>query len=258
MGHNLKSIVYIPRDILKPFVSSISVVESDVEAEYNVLPGTGLVMGFQYSGSISSVKPDGNSTLASAGVSGLSDRYRTFRSGKGTGSVLVYFRAAGAAPFFSVPLHELFRESVSLDNFVMRAELLCLQEQLCEAKSDRQRVVVVEQFLVNRLTATPPDVLVLAALEAIHKVKGNIRIAMLARQLHTSQSPLEKRFRKVVGTSPKKYASIVRLKSVLEAGRSTSSFTALGYDAGFYDQAHFIKEFRSFTGQSPEQFFSSP
>jgi len=254
----LKNVVYIPRDILKPFVSSIAVVESDNEGEYSVLPGTGLVMGFQYSGSISSVKPEGHSALAAAGVSGLSDRYRVFRSGKGTGSVLVYFRAAGAAPFFSVPLHELFRESVSLDNFVMRAELLCLQEQLCEAKSDRQCVAVVEQFLTNRLTATPPDALVLAALEAIHKVKGNVRIAMLAKQLHTSQSPLEKRFRKVVGTSPKKYASIVRLKNVLHIGRNASSLTELGYDAGFYDQAHFIKEFRSFTGQSPAQFFSNP
>lgn len=254
----MKNIVYIPRDILKPFISSIAIIESDEGAEYRVLPDTGLVMGFQYSGSISSIQPHGHSLLASAGISGLSDQRRVFRNDKGTGSVLVYFRAGGASSFFREPLHELFRESVSLDNLVVRAELLCLQEQLYEARSDRQRVNGVEQFLANRLTATPPDALALAALEAIHKVKGNIRIAMLAKQLHTSQSPLEKRFRKVVGTSPKKYASIVRLKNVLHIGRNRSSLTALGYEAGFYDQAHFIKEFRSFTGQSPEQFFAWP
>ena len=231
-------------------------MESDDEAEYSVLPGAGLVMGFQYSGRISSIHPDGQQLLAAAGISGMSDRYRIFRNNTCTRSVLVYFRAAGASPFFSVPLHELFRESMSLDNFVARAELLCLQERLYKAGSDRQRVNIVEQFLVNRLSTTSPDALVLTALDTIHKAKGNIRIAILAKQLHTSQSPLEKRFRKVVGTSPKKYACIVRLKHVLEIGKGKASLTEVGYEAGFYDQAHFIKEFRDFTGESPEQFFA--
>lgn len=253
----MKNIVYIPRDILKPFVSSIAIVESDEGAEYSVLPGTGLVMGFQYSGSISTIQSNGHSLLASAGISGLSDQRSIFRNAAGTGSVLVYFRAGGASPFFREPLHALFRESVSLDNFVVRAELLCLQEQLCEARSDRQRVNAVEQFLVNRLSTTPPDALVLAALDTIHKTKGNIRIAMLAKQLHTSQSPLEKRFRKAVGTSPKKYASIVRLNNVLQLGKRDASLTDIAYEAGFYDQAHFIKEFRTSTGESPEQFFKA-
>jgi AraC-like DNA-binding protein len=233
-------------------------VEIDEASEYRVMPDTGLVMGFQYTGGISSIAPGGHYPLSHAGISGLSDQHRLFRNDRGTGSVLVYFRVGGASSFFSTPLHELFRESVPLDNFVVRAELLCLQEQLCEARSDRQRVNAVEQFLIKRLTPTLPDQLVLAALDIIHKVKGNVRIAMLAKQLHTSQSPLEKRFRKVVGTSPKKYASIVRLKNVLHIGMNRSSLTQLGYEAGFYDQAHFIKEFRSFTGQSPEQFFAGP
>jgi AraC-like DNA-binding protein len=90
----------------------------------------------------------------------------------------------------------------------------------------------------------------------IYKSKGNIRITELAKQLHISQSPLEKRFRQAVGASPKKFASVVRLKNAIKEYSPQNSLTDLGYEAGFYDQAHFIKEFKSFTGETPEIFFS--
>lgn len=139
---------------------------------------------------------------------------------------------------------------------MLRSELLCLEEQLTEAKTDIQRITVVEHFLINRMTNTEPDKLVLAALALIHKNKGNIRIKELTEQLFISQSPLEKRFRQAVGASPKKFASIVRLKNVIQHYDSANSLAALGYETGFYDQAHFIKEFKVFTGETPEKFFS--
>src|SRR6185312_15705081 len=150
----------------------------------------------------------------------------------------------------------LFRESVSLDNFMLRSELLCLEEQLAEARTDTQRIASVEHFLISRMTNTEPDKLVLAALALIHRSKGNIRIKELTEQLFISQSPLEKRFRQVVGASPKKFASIVRLKNVIQQYDTVNSLTELGYENGFYDQAHFIKEFKAFTGDTPEKFFS--
>lgn len=192
--------------------------------------------------------------LDSAGVSGLADHYKVFKNTADTGTLLVYFKEAGAAHFFRHPLHELFRESVSLDNFMLRSELLLLEEQLHEAKTDPAKIHVIERFLISRLNPAEPDKLVITALEQIHKSKGNIRIAELARLLHTSQSPLEKRFRQAVGASPKKFSSIVRLKHAVQAYRPGNSLTALGYEAGFYDQAHFISAFKIFTGETPELF----
>jgi methylphosphotriester-DNA--protein-cysteine methyltransferase len=107
------------------------------------------------------------------------------------------------------------------------------------------------------MTTGKPDEMVFAALELIHKSKGNIRIRGLMQQLHISQSPLEKRFRKAAGASPKKFASIVRLRHAIQNYNGSGSFTELGYESGFYDQAHFIKEFKTFTGETPEIFFSS-
>lgn len=252
----MKFETYIPCDVLKPFVKSFVVQETREENIYRVLPDTGLVIGFQYKGRLSRLLNETETSLSIAGISGLADHSRTFKNSPDIGTVLIFFKEAGAAAFFRQPLHELFRESVSLDNFMLRSELLCLEEQLAEARTDALRIAAVEHFLIGRMTNTEPDKLVLAALALIHKSKGNIRIKELIEQLHISQSPLEKRFRQAVGTSPKKFASIVRFKNAIQHYGSVNSLTALGYETGFYDQAHFIKEFKTFTGDTPEKFFS--
>ncbi len=246
---------YIPCDTLKPFIRTFIVQESAEASTYKVLPDTGVAIGFQYKGRLSRLDDGAESPLSISGISGLSDHSRTFRNSPDIGTILVLFKEAGAAPFFQQPIHELFRESVSLDNFMLRSELLSLEEQLAEATEDVKRISAVEQFLINRMSTAEPDKLVLAALAIIHKARGDIRIKDLIEQLHVSQSPLEKRFRQAVGTSPKKYASIVRMKNVIKQYSPANSLTDLAYEGGFYDQAHFIKEFKIFTGDTPGKFF---
>jgi len=252
----MKNLTFLPCDILKPFIKSFVISEVEKESTYEVLPDTGLVIGFQFKGRLHKIENNKSASLAVSGITGLTDHSSTFRNSDNIGTVLVFFREGGASQFFRQPLHELFRESVSLDNFMLRSELLFLEEELAEAKSDDKRISAVERFLIARMKNTEPDKLVLAALALIHKSKGNIWISELMDQLHISQSPLEKRFRQAVGTSPKKFASIVRFKYVVTGYNPRSSLTELGYEAGFYDQAHFIKEFKTFTGETPEKFFS--
>lgn len=252
----MKFITYIPQAVLQPYISSFIVSESADARTYRVLPGTGPVIGFQYRGRLAQVTGVGSSLLDVSGITGLYNTARTFTNTAGTGSVLVYFKEAGASAFFKQPLHELFNESVSLDNFMLRSELLIVEEQLQEAQTDEERIKVVESFLLARLQPVAADELVAAAVALIHKSKGDIRIKDLALQLHTSQSPLEKRFRSRVGASPKKFASIIRMKHAIQQYTPGASLTGLGYEAGFYDQSHFIREFKLFTGQSPESFFS--
>jgi AraC-like DNA-binding protein len=246
---------HLPCDALKPYVRSFVISEAENESTYKILPDTGLVIGFQYKGSLYHVKDHEAAGLAASGVSGLSDRSRTFRNSANIGTVLVFFREGGASPFFRQPLHELFRESISLDNFILRSELLTLEDQLVESRTDAARIAHVEAFLINRMKYKQADKLVIAALALIHKSKGTIRVSELMEELHVSQSPLEKRFRAAVGTSPKKFAAIVRFKNLIRDRTPGSSLVELAYEAGFYDQSHFIKEFKNFTGDTPESYF---
>lgn len=79
----------------------------------------------------------------------------------------------------------------------------------------------------------------------------------LAADLCTNVNSLEKRFRAQIGVSPKQYASIFRLKSVINSYRTETDLTAISYKAGFFDQSHFIKDFKAFTGEKPLNFFKS-
>ncbi len=246
---------YIPCDILKPYIRILAISESEMASQYKVLPGTELVIGFQYKGQLAYSTEGKKFPLASSGLTGLMDQFRVFSHDAEIGSVLVFFKEGAAASFFREPIHELFRESVSLDQFMLRSELLILEERLQASKTDPEKINRVEEFLISKMNSTLPDLLVVSAISMIYKSRGNIRIKEMLTELHISQSALEKRFRQVVGASPKKFASIVRFKYTIHSHDRNKSLTDLGYEAGFYDQAHFIKEFKQFTGDTPESFF---
>lgn len=248
---------FIPSDALKPYVERFIISETAAESVYKVLPKTGIVMGFQFKGKLYQLNNGRDIELSRSGVTGLNDTYKVFKNSPGIGTVLVFFKDGGAPVFFREPIHELFQSSVSLDNFLLRSELLLFEEQLSEGANHLDKIKIVENFLLSRMKAVEPDMIVVKALDLIYQSKGSLRITELSQQLNISQSPLEKRFRQVVGASPKKFASIVRFKNILRNSNSSPSLTALGYDAGFYDQSHFIKEFKRFTGDSPEEFFRS-
>lgn len=253
----MKTSRYPPQDALKPYVECFIISETPDESVYKVLPGTGLVLGFQFSGKLYQLLDEKDVGLSRSGITGINDTYRLFKNVSNTGTVLVCFNPGGAAMFFHEPIHELFQRSVSLDNFILRSELLLFEEQLCEAPTHAEKIRVVEQFLLARMKAAQPDMLVIKALELIYQSKGLVKINALSKQLNIIQSPLEKRFRKIIGTSPKKFAALVRFRNIIQNGDASPSLTALGYDTGFFDQSHFIKEFKRFTGDTPEAYFKS-
>lgn len=69
--------------------------EHEVESEYKVFPSLGLVMGFQYKGQLISIQDNTPNQLTTVGITGISDRYKTFKNSVGTGSILVYFTEIG-------------------------------------------------------------------------------------------------------------------------------------------------------------------
>lgn len=137
----------------------------------------------------------------------------------------------------------------------MVAKVDSIISQLTKARTDTTRLKVIEDFLITRLNKKTKDELIAVSVELIEQGAGNIKIALLAGKLKISQSQFEKRFRKIVGASPKKFASIVRLRKLINAAPNNENMTRLGLEAGFSDQAHFINAFKFHTGTTPKQFF---
>ena len=107
---------------------------------------------------------------------------------------------------------------------------------------------------MSQLKDIETDKLIVEAVKLIYQSNGTIRIKKLNEKLFISQSPFEKRFRKVVGATAKKFASIVRFQSVLNDLNNIKSLTEICYENNFFDQAHFIKDFKQYTGDTPETF----
>lgn len=244
----------IPTCRLKPYIKHYTVSENAAENIYKVYPSTSLVAGFQYRGRLTTVHDGKDIKLASAGITGLSDHFKIFRNTIDTATVLVYFTEVGFTYFSSNPANEIFDQSVALDNIFDKNKVSETEEKLAFAITDRQRIDIIEHFLLSQLKDIQDDKLIIEAVRFICQSKGTIKIKELIEKLFISQSPFEKRFRKLVGTTPKKFASIVRLNSVLDNLNNIKSLTQLCYENNFFDQAHFIKDFKRFTGDTPAIF----
>ena len=245
---------HFPTDKLKDYIKYYVISELDVESEYKVLPSSGLVIGFQYKGQISSIKGKTLNKLTSARITGISDSYKIFKNSDNIGTVLAYFTEIGFTHFSSRPANELFNVITSLDDIFEKNTVNQVEEKLAAVYTDKQRINIVEQFLLSQVKDIQTDKLIIEAVKLIYQSKGTIRVKELNEKLFISQSPFEKRFRKVVGTTPKKFASIIRFNTVLDNMNETKTLTEICYENNFFDQAHFIKDFKQFTGNTPEHF----
>lgn len=248
---------HIPTDILKPFIKTFMIIESEDGMVNRILPDTSIVMGFRYKG-ITFAGADGKTRLPASAVSGLTKSARLLSYSKETTTLLVRFNEGGATAFSDGPLHELSGLHVSLDNLIHRRKLAEIEEQLAKAKSNSQRFSIVERFMLSELKEPRSDQLILDAVQNIKFANGDIRIKDLVTDLSISQDHFEKRFRQAVGTSPKQFARIVRLRSLIGKYSQAEKLTDAAFIAGYFDQAHFIRDFKSFTGQTPKDFFKSP
>ncbi|MDQ0966649.1 AraC-like DNA-binding protein [Flavobacterium sp. W4I14] len=254
----MKIEAYIPTELLRPFIKAYRIVESEVEMTNRILPGTSLVVAFRYKGRVSYLSNDKEEILPASTISGLRKSVRLIHYLQDSATIVVQFKETGAKAFFNEPLYELFEESISLDAFIDRNTIEIIEEQLAEAQNNIQRIAIIEQFLLSRLDSYKPDRLISTAVEIIHSTKGIIRIKELADTLCISNDAFEKRFRKIVGTSPKQFSSIIRLEAVVRQKQEAESLAGIAFNAGYYDQPHFNKDFKLFTGQTPSVFYKSP
>lgn len=248
------------------FVREFVIIESEMTAGNKIIPDTSLVMAFRYQGVVragatlaaAGAAPTGTTILPVTAITGLRKSSRLMYYAKGSANLLVILNEGGITAFSRTPAHELFDHSIPAENIFHPEALREILEKLSEALSNRQRIDRIETFLLKNHIDRKADLLIGSAVELIKQHSGIVRIKDLAASLHLSQDPFEKRFRAAIGSTPKQYASIIRLRSLIKKYSTHDSLTAAAYEAGYFDQSHFIKDFRLFTGQTPKDFFQSP
>jgi AraC-like DNA-binding protein len=229
-------------------VVSIDVVETDGGVSV-VLPSTSVVLGFQFHGRVRA----SDDYLALAGVTGIQATAKTYSYEAKTGSLLVRFTPEGAA-CLGVPVAELTGRSVALDAILPRARVAEAHERLGEASDTPTRVAVVERLLTE--LPYEDDPLVTRAATLLTNAHDEASVSAIARALGVSERQLERRFLARVGVTPKRFATLRRFERAVARATTAPSLTAAALDAGYYDQSHFIRDFRRFAGSSPREHFA--
>jgi len=250
---------FAPGEALAPFVRAFEIIEAGETEEKLLVPETALILGFRYAGSSSLVEGAVRLAVPDHVVTGLRATARRMATAAGSGIVLAKVREGAAGAFFAPPLHQLFGATVPLEELVDPREVEATSVRIRAARNPQARVEALERFLLQRLAHSRwrADPAVDAALRAIHADPGALRVAPLAASLGLSVDGLEKRFRRSVGASPKQVATILRLRRAIGAHRQGMPLTRLALDAGYYDQAHFIRQVVAAVGAAPRAFLSA-
>ena len=248
---------YMPAEILRPFIKTYRIIESQGELINRVVPSTSLAIAFCLRGKISYVSGTNKIALPAMMVSGLRKSVRLINYAPKTTALIVLFKETGVSAFFKQPLYELFEASVSLDNLFLQSEIAILEERLAETDSNKTKIAIVEQFFCSKLVYNKPDSIVSEAITRIYSNNGKIKMKELAAGLFISKDAFEKRFRKVAGASPKQFSSLVKMKTIIQQTSIRPSFLDIALENGYYDQSHFNKDFKLFTGLTPTDFFKS-
>jgi len=178
--------------------------------------------------------------------------------GNGTvGIFSIRFHPHGLKPFISTDAQDLNDAAAGITE-IWGAAGRELEDRILNAKGSEERIQIMERFLLQQLRPAAADDRISHCITAIDSRNGMININDLSLTLNTSRRHLERQFVRATGLNPKQYARISRLQHILSlAGQKEyTSLTDLAYEGGFYDQAHFIRDFKAFTGLSPKQYFS--
>lgn len=134
-----------------------------------------------------------------------------------------------------------------------------LHHRLREAKSVNQRIELTDAYLLRRLAAHPK---VISKIELVSHVMHELtkkdffdNINNVAERYGITSRYLQKVFLQHTGLTPKLYVKINRFQnSLILLGKGDLSLTSVAHECGYFDQSHFIREFKSFTGFPPSGF----
>jgi len=176
-----------------------------------------------------------------------------------TGIFSVRFHPNGFLPFATVPIKEMENKAIPLEQLFGNTGK-ALGQDILDASTADERIKLMEHFLLRKLTdARTIDHLVKSTVETILSANGQLSIDEVSKQIKTTRRQLERKFSSAIGLSPKQLSKTVRLQAALKMllHKQFNSLTALAYENEYYDQAHFIKDFKEFTGFTPKEFYGS-
>jgi AraC-like DNA-binding protein len=191
------------------------------------------------------------------GISGPTQKFNRFRIQENFAMFGVYLYPFALQRIFNIPATALSNELTDLQT-LMGQEGSDLEEQIMLAENNIERAQIMTAFIEKRLARNYlADPSLFSAIHYVIKTKGTVKIEDLAARHFLSSRQFERKFKTFSGFSPKLYSRIIRFQTATNHyGNKNKTLTDIAYDCGYFDQSHFIHDFKEFSGYVPKQYFS--
>jgi len=170
--------------------------------------------------------------------------------------VMARLRLGASEAVLGVPARELAGKVVTLSELWGASATDRLLARLADTRDAGAAAELVDAAIASRLSPAHAPAssgrLVLGAAEKLAQAK----VSAVAAELGVSERNLRRVFQHQVGMTPKAFAKIARFRRALLASRADASWASIAANAGYYDQAHLIAEFRALAGAKPSELLS--
>jgi AraC-like DNA-binding protein len=255
---------FLPSDILKPYIKCFYIFESeaDIEFEDTVFPSGNMEVIFNLGeGTWESSFENKFFRTPQIELWGQITKPLAIRS-KGRHTMLgIKFLTHSAAYFFNEEIG-VFNNRVSDLCDIIGSPVKILYSELLEITETNRRIALIENFLSKRLTTTGRKSFridkVANILTSINKNPTETCINTIASKHGITPRYLHKLIYQHTGLSPKAFNKINRFQRSLRLiAKNDQPFTSIAYDCGYFDQSHFIRDFKSFTSVTPSAYLEN-
>jgi AraC-like DNA-binding protein len=167
------------------------------------------------------------------------------------------FYPYGFTNFITTSLKSLENKETPIAELFGADASQALTQKIIWAATNEERIEAIEAFFLGKLNEPSTiDHIVKATIDTLLSAHGSIPIKTLVDNELSSRRQLERKFFKQVGLSPKQLGKVIRLQAALRLllNRKHENLTEIAYQSDYYDQAHFIRDFKDFTGINPKDF----
>ena len=203
-------------------------------------------------------RPECRSTSGSI-LSGLGTRYQIIDTAEQEYVVVVSFLPGGTLPFFRVPAHHLQDLDVSLDALWGGSQTARLRDELLAAADPAAALAALEAALRRAWRDRAVHAAVAHAVGDFRRHADVARVGTVTDRVGMSARRFAERFAADVGVTPKRYCRLLRFQHALRQAHADTpiSWVDVAVSSGYYDQAHFIRDFQAFSGLTPTAYHSA-
>ena len=225
--------------------------DSDSDQLTIVYPDNSLILGFQLGADVYERLDDKKQLIMTAsGVCGQLTKKKEYLNTPHSQTLLVKFKP-WAARFFFDGIEGLTNQNTDLSCLVTRD----LHEETLERfNNETDKLNTIKSFLLRQFNPDQVNPSMFHAIQLIEQAEGKIRVDSLANEICCSKRNFERKFKAAVGLSPKKFISNVRFQHSLQCLQTNTDLQQVAFSSGYYDLPHFINDFKSVTGTTPEKF----